>query len=73
MLAGLVLARDHSGRSSMDIFGDIGVSEKLCLVQSVSSIGSVTLWREFLLAPVGTMFAFCWNVASANFEITRKN
>ncbi|WVZ09227.1 hypothetical protein V8G54_013757 [Vigna mungo] len=32
--ASVVLARDHSGRCGMDIFGDIGVSEKLSLVQS---------------------------------------
>jgi len=31
-----------------------------------------SLWREFLVAPVGTMFAIYGNVASSNFEITRK-
>lgn len=39
MFPGLVLAGDHSGRCGMDIFGDIGVSEKLCIVQSVSLTG----------------------------------
>ena len=38
MLAGLVLAWDHSGHCGMDLFGDIGLSQKFCVVQSVSWI-----------------------------------
>jgi hypothetical protein len=50
MFAGLVLARGHSGNYSMDIFRDVGVSEKFFNFQIVSLFDLINLLqREFLV------------------------
>jgi hypothetical protein len=57
MFAGLVLARGHSGNYSMDIFRDVGVSEKFFNFQIVSLFHLIILLqRQFLVVSIDVEF-----------------